>query len=111
MLNFFFQTQNVMLQNTVTGICADKWLKERGNKTQVGHLYLSNRHPFSLCFYLLKTPFLAAPAEGFLALPFPFDSSAFLLLAPDVGDGRTLTLCIISSSVGGQLVNGYSFTN
>ena len=78
-----------MLQNTVTGICAVKWLKERGNKTQVDHLY------WSLCFYLLKTPFLAAPALGFLALPFPFDSSAFLLLAPDVGDGRTLTLCIL----------------
>ena len=40
-------------------------------------------------FHLLKTPFLAAPAEGFLALPFPLESSAFRLLAPEVGDGRT----------------------
>ena len=40
-------------------------------------------------FHLLKTPFLAAPAEGFLALPFPLESSAFRLLAPGVGDGRT----------------------
>ena len=84
-----FTHYNVLLVTPVTGICAVKWLKECGNKTQVDHLY------WSLCFYLLKTPFLAAPALGFLALPFPFDSSAFLLLAPDVGDGRTLTLCIL----------------
>ena len=77
------------LQNTVTGISGvissiKNTITAHG---KIGNIFLLSS--VKSMFHLLKTPFLAAPAEGFLTLPFPLESSAFRLLAPGVGDGRT----------------------
>ena len=75
------------LQNTVTGISGVISSIKNTAHGKIGNIFFLSS--VKSMFHLLKTPFLAAPAEGFLALPFPLESSAFRLLAPEVGDGRT----------------------